>query len=70
MVGQGLVESPLEVWRTHAVGKVTVRVVAEEELAFIGHGCLDILSPVNVLLTAVHDTNVAWGETVTESAIS
>ena len=58
MIGQRLVEGPLEVGGAHAVGEVTVGTVAEEELPLVGHGGLDVLPTINVLLATVHNTNV------------
>ena len=58
MIGQRLVEGPLEVRSTHAVGEVAIGAVAEEELSLVGHGSFDVLPTIDVLLAAVHHTNV------------
>lgn len=34
--------------------------VSEEELPLSSHSHLDVLLPINVLLTPVHHTNVTW----------
>ena len=58
MIGQSLVEGTLEVGGAHSVGEVTVRTVAEKELSLVGHGGLDVLPTIDVLLATVHNTNV------------
>ena len=58
MIGQSLVEGPLEIGGAHSVGEVTVCTVAEKELSLVGHGSLDVLPTIDVLLATVHNTNV------------
>ena len=56
-----LVEDLLQVGGAQPVGHVTIRCMAQEELPLSCHGSLDILLAVDVLLTAVDHTHIAWG---------
>ena len=49
--------------RAHSLRYVSVGRVRQEELPLGGHGGADVLLPVDVLLTAVHHADVAWGTT-------
>ena len=69
VIGQRLIKGPLEVGCAHPVGKVTIGIVTQKELSLIGHGSLDVLTSVNVLLATVHHTNVACSDRVQSTII-
>lgn len=46
---------------------MSVAGVGQEELPLCGHGSANVLLPINVFLTAVHHTNVACTQKVTNS---
>ena len=55
-----LVEGLLEVRGAHAFGQMPVPGMGHEELPFGRHGRVDVLLPIDVLLTSVHHPNVPW----------
>lgn len=57
-----LIQSLLQVWGAHAVSHVPVGGVGEEEFPLSRQSCTNVLLALDVLLAAVHHTNVACGE--------
>ena len=55
-----LIEHFLKVWSTQAIGHVAIGAVREKELSLSCDSSLYILPPINVLLTPVHNTNIAY----------
>ena len=65
MIGQRLIEGPLEVGGAHTVGEVAIGAVTEEKFSLVGHSGFDVFSTIDVFLAAVHNTNVACRESTT-----
>lgn len=56
-----LVKCSLQIWSAHAFSHVFIGRMGQEELLLCKQSCLNILFPINVLLTAVHHPYVTWG---------
>ena len=55
-----LIENSLQAGGAHFFSHVPVTWVGQEELPLRVHRCLDVFLPIDVLLTAVHHSNVTW----------
>ena len=52
----------MQIRGAHPVRHVSVGRMGLKELLLLKQSCLNILFPINVLLTAVHHPYVTWGE--------
>lgn len=55
-----LIEDFLQVRGPHAISQVAIGRVAEEELPLSCHGSSNVLFSINIFLTPVHNSNVAY----------
>lgn len=57
-----LVQASLQTRGAHFLRHVPVRRVGQKELSLGVQGGLDVLLAVDVLLTAIHNSNITWKE--------